>query len=444
MRYFFKELFNAFLLGVVIFLVYGVILYLSGNPWYGDDVLAFFVQNQVYSVSLYMVNLYVFKIYRSKFEGEFWTRYNVALGLVLSVVASLVTIFFLRIAISVGYHSQPLDIFLSKERITNYYITLVISFIASAGYYTVVYWKQKQEHKVNESRLIAGTASAQFDALKNQLDPHFLFNSLNVLASLIEENPALAQKFTTSLSKVYRYVLEQKSKELVPLDEELMFARTYMNLIKMRFEDSIEVSIPDSATNADFKVVPLSLQLLLENAVKHNQVTPSKRLHIEIKEIGNRLVIKNNIQAKQVIKKSSGVGLLNIKKRYHLLTNSEVRIEDDGHYFQVGIPILKEHRTREFAPLQEEFIADKRYKMAKKKVEELKGFYIHLTIYCIMVPLFIYLNAISTDFPWALFPILGWGWGVIGHAAETFGWNPIFNKKWEARKIEELMDDDNF
>lgn len=444
MQKFFKDLINAFLLGLVIFLVHSGILYLVGNPFYGESPFHFFVQNQLFSVTLYLVNLYVFRAYRNRSNGDFWTPQSVGLGLFLSVMASLVTIFFLRFFLFVTWYGQTADSFLNDERIENYYIAIITSFLATSGYYAFVYWKQKQEYKINESRLIAGTASAQFDALKNQLDPHFLFNSLNVLASLIEENPVQAQKFTTSLSKVYRYVLEQKSKELVPLDEELKFARTYMNLIKMRFEDSIEVSIPDKASNPEFKVVPLSLQLLLENAVKHNQVTPSKKLHIEILEVGNRLVIKNNIQAKQVIKKSSGVGLVNIKKRYNLLTNSEVRIEDDGKNFQVGIPILTQHLTRNFTPSQDEFIADKRYQMAKKKVDNLKGFYIHFAIYCLMVPVFIYLNYISTDFPWALFPILGWGWGVIGHAAETFGWNPIFNKKWEARKIEELMEDDDF
>jgi sensor histidine kinase YesM len=276
MKYFFKELLNAFLLGILVFLIYGVILYLAGNPWYQDEVLTFFVQNQLYSVTLYMVNLYVFKAYSGRFEGNFWTRANIGFGLFISVMASLVTVFFLRLFISVVYYEYSLESFFQKERLEDYSIPLVISFVASSGYYAVVYWKQKQQLKVNESRLIAGTASAQFDALKNQLDPHFLFNSLNVLASLIEENPVMAQKFTTSLSKVYRYVLEQKSKELVPLDEELKFARTYMSLIKMRFEDSIEVSIPDRASNPEFKVVPLSLQLLLENAVKHNQVTPAK------------------------------------------------------------------------------------------------------------------------------------------------------------------------
>src|SRR5210317_931069 len=106
------------------------------------------------------------------------------------------------------------------------FITLVISSI----FYVINYYKHKQDSKVKEHKIIAGTASAQFDALKNQLDPHFLFNSLNVLTSLIDENPDSATKFTTSLSKVYRYVLEQKNKELVSIEEELNFAKLYISL----------------------------------------------------------------------------------------------------------------------------------------------------------------------------------------------------------------------
>ena len=139
---------------------------------------------------------------------------------------------------------------------------LEFQLVISLFFHAVYYYRELQKSKVKEQKVIAGTASAKFDALKNQLDPHFLFNSLNVLTSLIEENLESAQKFTTSLSKVYRYVLEQKNKELVTVDEELRFAKTYMSLLKMRFEDSIIFEIPERASNPESKVVPLSLQLL--------------------------------------------------------------------------------------------------------------------------------------------------------------------------------------
>ncbi|MFC4633284.1 histidine kinase [Dokdonia ponticola] len=437
-----REFGKAFALGLIIFLVHGLIMYLLGDPWYGGDVSEFFFQNQLFSVALFMVNMYVFRAFLDRYGAEFWKTRNVIIGLLSGVMATFITVFLIRVFLQVVRTETPLETFLENEKLKDYYLSSIIAFVSTGLFYAFYYWKNTQDTKVKQSKIIARTASAKFDALKNQLDPHFLFNSLNVLASLIEENPKQAQKFTTSLSKVYRYVLEQKNKELVPVEEELAFARTYMNLIKMRFEDSIIVDIPDQISNSELKVVPLSLQLLLENAVKHNMVTPRKKLHIEIYEEGNRLVVKNNIQAKQVVKKSSGVGLLNIKQRYQLLTDAGVRIKNDGNTFEIGVPMLIEQKA--FVPKQKEYLEDKRYKRAKEKVEKLKGFYIHFTIYLIMVPVFIFLNVRSGSFPWAIFPIGGWGWGVIGHAADTFGWNPIFNKSWENRKIEELMNDDDF
>ncbi|TVZ51583.1 histidine kinase [Dokdonia sp. Hel_I_53] len=444
MKYYLREFSKANIIGLTIFIVHSIILYVLGDPWYGDTVSTFFWQNQVFSVGLYAVNAMVTINFRKRYKGILWNFKILLYVIVAHIIITLITVFLLRLLLITGYYNVSLDQFMASEGTRDYVFPFIITAIATAAFYGVYHWKNKQESKVKQSKIIAGAASAKFDALKNQLDPHFLFNSLNVLASLIEENPKQAQKFTTSLSKVYRYVLEQKNKELVPLDEELSFARTYMNLLKMRFEDSIVVDIPEASSNPIYKVVPLSLQLLLENAVKHNQVTPSKKLFIKIYEEGNRLYIKNNIQKKQVIKKSSGVGLLNIRQRYNLLSNHDIRVEDTGGYFSVGVPMLMEPEQISFAPKQTAFLEDKRYQRAKKKVEDLKGFYIHFTIYCIMVPVFIYLNARSTSFPWAVFPILGWGWGVVGHASETFGWNPIFDKKWEKRKIQKLMEDEDF
>lgn len=444
MNRFLKVFIKANVLGIIIFLIHGLILFFFATPWYGDTIYTFFLENQLFSVALYIVNEAITSYYRGKYKGGFWTIKNVTMAIIVGIGASLITIALLRMVIVTSFYGIALQEFLEKERFSSYILPLVISAIAICFFYIIYYWKSKQDSKVKQSKIIAGAASAKFDALKNQLDPHFLFNSLNVLASLIEENPKQAQKFTTSLSKVYRYVLEQKNKELVPVEEELAFARTYMNLIEMRFEDSIVVDIPKKTMRSEYKVVPLSLQLVLENAVKHNQVTPSKKLHIHIYEEGNRLFIKNNIQEKQVIKKSSGVGLQNIRQRYGLLADSEVLIEDDGAYFKVGLPLLTEIKGPTFAPAQDALIYNKRYERAKKKVEALKGFYIHFAIYCVFIPVFIYLNVKSTSFPWALFPIFGWGWGIAGHAAETFNWNPLFNKQWESKKIDELMNDDTF
>jgi len=442
MNKFLKELIKAFILGVIVFLVYSLILYINGNLWYGGSGYTFFFQTQLYSISLYLVNSYVFGSFMERFKDNFWTLQRIAFGLFTGVMATFLTVFLLRLFLIVIIEGESVDQFLENEKLSHYYLSIIISLIATALFYAFYYWKRKQETNIKEAKIIAGTASAKFDALKNQLDPHFLFNSLNVLTSLIDENPMQAQKFTTSLSKVYRYVLEQKNKQLVSVDEELAFAKTYMNLIKMRFEDSIIFEMPESSSNPEAKVVPLSLQLLLENAVKHNMVTPSRKLHIVIYEKDGTLVIKNNKQPKQVVKKSSGVGLQNIKQRYHLLTDRKLSIVENDQDFSVAIPMLTKQQP--MAEVQETYIEDKKYELAKEKVEKIKGFYIHFSIYLIMIPVFIWINIKSTSFPWAMFPILGWGFGVAGHASEAFEWHPVFNKRWEERKIRELMDDDDF
>ena len=443
MMRFFKELGKAFFVGTVIFLVIGIIRYIMGGEinLTGAAILKAFLYNQLYSVLLYMANAVFFIYYQKKYGYRMLETRLLVKGILAGIGITFVTLFFIRIITEVIINRVAFNEFLRTESFIDYGPSTLVAFVVISIFYIFYYYKHRQEAQVKEQKIIAKTASAQFDALKNQLDPHFLFNSLNVLTSLIEENPEAATRFTTSLSKVYRYVLEQKNKELITVEEELKFAKLYMSLIKMRFEDSIVFTAPETLSNPEAKVVPLSLQLLLENAVKHNQVTPSRKLHITIFEEGGDLIIKNNIQPKSVVKESSGVGLQNIRQRYFLVTDQPVRISKDDREFKVAIPLLT--KTSMTLPTQETYISGKRLERAKKKVEELKGFYIHFTVYLIMVPVFIYLNARSTGFPWTIFPIGGWGLGVMGHASEVFGWNPFFGKDWEERKIRKFMDEDS-
>ena len=207
-------------------------------------------------------------------------------------------------------------------------------------------WKESSKQQLDEQKHLATAANARFESLKNQLDPHFLFNSLNVLSALIEENPSKAIRFTDSLSKVYRYVLEQKDKKLVPVSEEVDFAKTYMALLKTRFEDNVEfiTEVPDG--DHHLQVVPLSLQLLLENSIKHNHATKSKPLVVRIYSQGDYLIIENNIQKRAMSVASSGIGLNNIRNRYLLLTDQQMIIEDDEQVFRVKLPMLNPTNTK--------------------------------------------------------------------------------------------------
>ncbi|MGB3144019.1 MAG: 2TM domain-containing protein [Maribacter sp.] len=396
----------------------------------------------IYAFALTVVNTFYSDFISTKYSWEREGNKRLFYGSVGSIVLTLLAYTVVRWFVEVIIFGRDFDKYLASENKYNYIIALGITLIASLFIHAFYFYKALQDTRVKEQKIIAGSASAKFDALKNQLDPHFLFNSLNVLTSLIEEDPAQAQKFTTSLSKVYRYVLEQKSKTLISVDEELQFARTYVRLLKMRFEESIVFEIPEKASDPELKIVPLSLQLLLENAVKHNVVNASRPLHIKIYEEDGYLYVANNLQEKSVVKKSSGVGLQNIRQRYAMLTNKEMQIFKTSTEFKVRLPMLR--AIVEYKETQESFISSKRYEKAKERVEAIKGFYGNLTAYCIVIPVLAYINYRTTSFTWVIFPALGWGFGLLGHGLKAFGYNPLFGKNWEERKIKQYMEDENF
>ncbi|GFZ77785.1 histidine kinase [Aquaticitalea lipolytica] len=429
-----KNIIITFIIGCVVFVI-GTLLSGGFNFSSSNEFLEDFLFYQLYAFVLGYSNMFFFDYMEKKDWKANDTIKRIVLGMIGSVVITLIGLFILRVVTSVFYYGVTFKDFIANEGIRNYQFGLWVTLTIVVIFHVAYFYNRYQKNKIKEQKVIAGTASAKFDALKNQLDPHFLFNSLNVLTSLIEENPDSAQKFTTSLSKVYRYVLEQKNKDLVTVDEELDFARTYMSLLKMRFEDSIVFEIPEKANDPESKVVPLSLQLLLENAVKHNMVTTSKPLHIKIYEHNGNLVVENNLQTKQIVKKSSGVGLENIKQRYQLLTTRIVNINQQADSFAVAIPMLTKQIT--IMETKYQFNEQDAYYRAKKHVEEIKGFYGNLISYCLVIPFLIFINYKTYwDFQWFWFPMLGWGMGIIFHGFSVFG----YGKTWEERKIKELLE----
>ncbi|NDV15963.1 histidine kinase [Muricauda sp. TY007] len=442
MKLLIRELVRAFLVGVAIYMVLLIIFFVKGWDLTFQELWTEFWESMVFSVIIYMLNSASFIILMRKYDKQLFTKKYIGYGFLGNVIASIIGIGISRFVLVVLVYQKSIDQFLAEERMEYYVSSFLISMAVAILFYAAYYYKYYKEKQVKEQKIIAGSASARFDALKNQLDPHFLFNSLNVLTSLIDEDPHQAQNFTTSLSKVYRYVLEQKNKDLVTVDEELKFARTYVRLLKMRFEDSIIFDIPDSCSQPEAKIVPLSLQLLLENAVKHNVVTSSRPLHIKVFEQQGMLVVSNNLQEKQVVKKSSGVGLQNIKQRYRILTDREMVVKKTETDFSVSLPMLTQKYT--VLETQESYIEEKRYVKAKERVKAIKDFYGNLMAYCIVIPFLWWLNFKTTDFLWAFFPTFGWGFGVLVHGMEAFGYNPLWGKRWEERKIRELMDKDDF
>ncbi|HQV35840.1 MAG TPA: 2TM domain-containing protein [Flavobacterium sp.] len=421
------------LLGVfVVLTLLNVVM--GGHVAWNIELAMSFGFTMLYGYSLYYANAILFMQLDNYFKEERFSSKRLFFGAFASFLVSILVIFLLRIFEDVIIEGKSLEAFLATERPANYLVAIVVTFFVTLGIHAFYFYKAYQENKVKEQKVIAGTASAQFESLKNQIDPHFLFNSLNVLSSLIEENPENAQKFTTSLSKIYRYVLEQKDKELVPVAEELAFAKTYMNLLKMRFENSITFELPDGFNNEEAKVVPLSLQLLLENCIKHNVVSESKPLHIKIYIENNQLVVENNLQKKEVLSDRKGVGLQNIVNRFAILTQRKVLVEETEKSFKILVPILTKQIS--IMETQMKYNEDTAYLRAKDRVEKLKGFYGNLISYCVVIPVLIIVNLNTSNFQWFWFPMLGWGMGLTFHALETFG----YGKSWEERKIQEILE----
>jgi PAS domain S-box-containing protein len=184
---------------------------------------------------------------------------------------------------------------------------------------------------------------SQFDVLKQQVNPHFLFNSLNVLTSLIRLEPELAEKFTEHLAKVYRYVLENKDNELVSLSTEISFLNAYIFLINIRFMDKIVVNIQIPDSKMKTLIIPLAMQLLIENAIKHNAMSKKSPRVIDIFiDDTNYLKVMNNLQEREAHMTSTGVGLKNIHNRYRLLNNTIPVFEKTDTHFIASIPLVSE------------------------------------------------------------------------------------------------------
>ncbi|MHA4739775.1 sensor histidine kinase [Dyadobacter sp. MSC1_007] len=202
-------------------------------------------------------------------------------------------------------------------------------------------YQRLQQVFINEERLEKENAKAHFNALKNQVSPHFLFNNFSVLTTLVETNQELSVQFINQLSRAYRYILEKSEYDSIKLSTELEFLETYMFLLTIRFENKLRLETHISATEADrYSIVPLTLQLLVENAVKHNCMSASKPLVIRIMLEGDYLSVSNPLQVRELPESSTRLGLQNIVNRYKLLTNKPVLVDKSDGYFTVKVPLI--------------------------------------------------------------------------------------------------------
>ena len=208
------------------------------------------------------------------------------------------------------------------------------------GFFTVHFIDRWRDSIIRAERLEKEKSQVQFDNLKNQLNPHFLFNALTSLNSLIFENQGLASQFLQHLSKVYRYVLQNKDKNFVTVQTELDFIQNYVFLLETRFTHSLKIKFEISEEARGRAIVPVTLQILLENALKHNIVDQAKPLYIDVLTIGDYLVVSNNLQQKKRVETSNKMGLENLKSLYRFLTEKPVLIDTTETRFNVKVPLI--------------------------------------------------------------------------------------------------------
>jgi len=221
-----------------------------------------------------------------------------------------------------------------------WFLYVPASVIVNSIFITDYFIGQWKDSLVKAERLEKEKTQVQFDNLKNQLNPHFLFNALTSLNSLIFENQVLASQFLQHLSKVYRYVLQNKDKNFVSVQTELDFIQNYVFLLRTRFETGLTITFRIDAHSKDRAIVPVTLQILIENALKHNVVDKDRPLSIRIETNDEYLVVSNNLQVRKLVETSNKQGLENLKSLYAFLTDKPVQIDSNETEFSVSVPLV--------------------------------------------------------------------------------------------------------
>lgn len=225
---------------------------------------------------------------------------------------------------------------LNNLELKTFFIATIVGFAFGAVFFFYSQWDEalKRAQKLEKEKLIF-----QYETLKSQVNPHFLFNSLNSLSSLIKTNPDLSEEFVLKLASVYRYILENTDKETIPLSTELEFVKNYFALQKIRDGEKINLKI-EILDSDKMIALPVSLQLLVENALKHNSATRVNPLDITIHNEGiDKIVVRNNVQTKMQLNNSSKIGLKNLNERSRLILNRELEVIENNEEFIVKIPV---------------------------------------------------------------------------------------------------------
>jgi len=312
----------------------------TGNPFKAETI----VYGLIVFLNIFILG-YVGYVTLNKFSNKstIETQKKIIPAFLLFVILSLI----IALAIvSIGVYSFYLIKGLDTSNFINHLFRVELSsaikqfsiwILLSSAFFFYIIWRKAIER---EQQLIVENLKYKYQNLKSQVNPHFLFNSLNTLTEIVYEDSKKADSYIQTLSKIYRYILENEEIDLVWLDKEIEFVKQYFNIQKVRDNDKVSLEI-DLKDAGKFKIVPVSLQILVENALKHNSRSEKMPLKIRIERSNDYIVISNNIQRKNILENSSKTGLLNLRERVRLIINKDLIIEDDNNLFIVKIPVIK-------------------------------------------------------------------------------------------------------
>jgi two-component system LytT family sensor kinase len=275
-------------------------------------------------------------------ENQIWKRFSAQIVLMIFgyFIIKVVLGNIIYICIPDGWHQN------NKDGISEVVGSFMSIFLIWTIYEGIVFYTKLQKSIQEKEQLQRENIQSQLEGLKNQVNPHFLFNSLNTLTYLIPEEPDKAVSFVQKLSKVYRYILEIRDQKIVTISDELEFLNAYVFLLKERFGENLNIDIDIPKKYYLSKIVPLSLQILFENVIKHNIISTQKPLIIKVFIEKDKLIIKNNLQKKNQVISSTSMGLQNIKNRYQFFTKKEVDVIVTSDSFFVALPLV-DHMVNE-------------------------------------------------------------------------------------------------
>ena len=303
--------------------------------WYVAFATIFLTTFFIGEGSRLLESLFKKKVARRKNKLKTLVEFFVVTG-VFSTFITLALVFFVSMVLH-SYSFKETVIPLKLNLIYAWLVNLLFHLLNAVKFYFTEYktkWMEAEELK----RM---SAQAELQLVKSQINPHFLFNNLNVLSALVIKNNDEANRFIEEFSKVYRYILTNHDKELVDIKSELDFIKPYIFLLQKRFSDGLDVTINVPQPYEKFYIIPASIQMLIENAIKHNIISKNKPLHIDVHiNENNTIVVSNNLQLRESVDGSTKIGLANIIKRYSLVSGRKVEVKQDNDDFTVTLPLL--------------------------------------------------------------------------------------------------------